>query len=159
MANISKERRNYLMAYEIIGETIKSATSIKLGQIFDNPKRYKETVSKPVYPNFYITQLNLTITPTGRKRVQLDYLMNIQYRVAENTETISNLQQRLDEVGLKLCTELTELNLERPTKTKNRDYEKADGVLQMFFNITVYALPEQEKIAKMQTYKLNEEVI
>ena len=32
------------MAYEIIGETIKSATSIKLGEIFNNPKRYKENI-------------------------------------------------------------------------------------------------------------------
>lgn len=147
------------MAYEIIGETIKSATSIKLGQIFDNPKRYKETVSKPVYPNFYIRQLNLTITPKGKTRVQLDYLINIQYRAVENTETITNLEQRLDEVGLKLCTELTTLDLERPTKTKNRNYEKVDGVLQMFFNITVFAIPETKDIIKMQTYKLNEEVI
>lgn len=144
------------MGYEIIGETIKSATSIKLGQIFDNPKRYKENVTNPQYPNFSIIQVDMSVTPAGRKRMQLDYLINIQYRVAENTESISNLQQQLDAVGLKLCAELTELDLELPTKTKNRRYEKADGVCQMFFNITVYANPETEEETKMQVLDLDE---
>ena len=138
------------MGYEIIGETIKSATSIKLGEIFDNPKRYKENITNPQYPNFSIIQVNTNITPAGRTRLQLDYLMNIQYRVAENTESITNLQQQLDAVGLKLCAELTELDLELPTKTYNRYYEKVDGVCQMFFNITVYAYPETKEETKMQ---------
>ena len=85
--------------------------------------------------------------------------MNIQYRVAENTESITNLQQQLDAVGLKLCAELTELDLELPTKTKNRYYEKVDGVCQMFFNITVYANPETEEESKMQILDLKENLI
>lgn len=157
------------MSYEIIGETIKSATSIKLGEIFNNPKRYKENITKPTYPNFHIIQVSVNITPAGlsnkgalnnrNDRMQLDYLMNIQYRVAENTETITDLQQQLDAIGLKLCTELTELDLELPTKTKNRRYEKADGVLQFFFNITVFATPEITEEEKLKDYNLNEEVI
>lgn len=160
------------MPYEIIGETIKSATSIKLGEIFKvattvdgkttytYPRRYKENVTKPTYPNFSIVQVELNVTPAGigNNRIQLDYLMNIQYRVAENTENITNLQQQLDEVGLKLITELTELNLELPTKTKNRYYEKVDGVCQMFFNITVFAKPETEDESKLESYELIEEV-
>lgn len=140
------------MSYEIIGETIKSATSIKLGEIFDNPYRYKENVTKPKYPSFWIIQVTQNVTPRGlsntsalnsrRNRIQLDYLINVQYRVAENTETVLDLRQQLDAVGLKLNTEFTELNLERPTKVKNAYYEIADGVLQFFFNITVYAIPE-----------------
>lgn len=159
------------MSYEIIGETIKSATSIKIGDIFKvatvtdgkttytYPKRYKENISKPTYPNFFIGQVNLMNTPKGRNRMQLDYLMTIQYRVAENTETITNLQQQLDNIGLKLCAELTELNLELPTKTSNRHYEKVDGVLHFFFNITVFAVPELDEEPKLKEYKLNEEVI
>jgi len=147
-----------IMAYEILGETIKSAVSIKLGEIFNNSKRYKENVTNMVYPNFWIKQLTQNITPAGvgTKRIQLDYLMNIQYRVAENTENITNLQQQLDEVGLKLCTELTELDLELPTKIKNVYYEKEDGVLHFFFNVTVYAIPQTEEEIKMQELVLNE---
>ena len=39
---------------------------------------------------------------------------------------------------------------------KNRYYEKADGVCQMFFNITVFAKPEQEELSVMEEYKLNQ---
>lgn len=147
------------MAYEIVGETIKSATSIKLGELFDNPKRYKETVTNPTYPHFFISQPQLQITPKGRYRLQLDYLINIRYRVASDITTVTNLQQKLDEIGIKLCAELTELNLELPVKTKNRYYEKVDGVLQFFFEVTVFALPEQEEQQKFDNYKLNKEVI
>jgi hypothetical protein len=149
------------MAYEIIGETIKSATSLKLGEIFGSDvKRYKESVTTMKYPNFYISQINLEINPAGKDRLQLDYLINIRYRIASDIATISNLQQQLDEVGLKLCAELTELELERPTKTKNRYYVKDDnGYVQFFFNITVFAVPEKEEEPKLKKYKLNEEVI
>lgn len=161
------------MSYQIIGETIKSATSIKLGEIFrtptnqvdsqgniiyNYPKRYKENITNQIYPNFHIVQVLQQATPAGQKRIQLDYLINVQYRVANNTEDITNLQQQLDEVGLKLISEFTELDLERPTKTKNRNYEKVDGVGQFTFNITVYAIPEEEPTIKMEELTLNEEV-
>jgi len=160
------------MSYQIIGETIKSATSIKIGEIFrvqtgtsqsgdpiySYPRRYKENITNQTYPNFHIIQVLVNQTPAGRKRMQLDYLINVQYRVAENTEDVTNLQQQLDEVGLRLCSELTELNLERPTKTKNRNYEKVDGVGQFTFNITVYAIPEESPTIKMEELELTEEV-
>lgn len=157
------------MAYELIGETIKSATSIKLGQLFDNPKRYKENVTNQQYPNFHIIQLPLTPTPEGisgigtdnkySNRIKLNYLVNVQYRLAENTETISNLRQQLDAVGFKLATEFTELDLERPTKVNNAYYEIVDGVLQFFFNIDVFAVPQINEAEKLKEYELNEEVI
>ena len=149
------------MAYEIIGETIKSATSLKLGQIFGNDTiRYKEAVVNVKYPHFFITQVQLTQTPRGigNGRIQLDYLVNVRYRIASDLAQITNIQQQLDEVGLKLCTELTELDLELPTKTKNRYYEKDDGVLQFFFNITVFAMPNTEEKEKMKEFNLTEEV-
>lgn len=147
------------MDYEIIGETIKSATSLKLGELFDNPIRYKENITNMKYPNFFIDQINLTISPAGRKRLQLDYLINIRYRIASDVQTVSNLQQKLDDVGLKLCSEFLVLDLERPTKTKNRYYEKNDGILQFFFEITVFAVPEEDNTIKQQKLKLNKEVI
>lgn len=154
--------------YEIIGETIKSATSIKLGQLFSNPHRYKENITDMDYPNFMIVQVNLTVTPRQTlqtsslnnplRRVQLDYLMNIQYRVAQNTEDITNLQQQLDDVGLKLCAEFKELDLELPTKVKNARYEKADGVLQFFFDVTVFATSEVTNDEKMENLSLDEDI-
>ena len=160
------------MSYEIIGETIKSATSIKIGDIFKTssivngqtvysyPYRYKEAVTNVKYPHFFITQVQLTQTPRGigNGRIQLDYLVNVRYRIASDLATVTNIQQQLDAVGLKLCTELTELDLDLPTKTKNRYYEKDDGVLQFFFNITVFAMPSTEEKEKMKEFNLTEEV-
>lgn len=157
------------MSYELIGETIKSATSIKLGQLFDNPKRYKENVTNQQYPNFHIIQVQLNPTPEGisgigtdnkySNRIRLNYLVNVQYRLAENTETISNLRQQLDAVGFRLVTEFTQLDLERPTKVNNAYYEIVDGVLQFFFNIDVFAVPQIDEAEKLKEYELNEEVI
>lgn len=161
------------MAYEIIGETIKSATSIKIGEIFKTetikngqtvytyPTRYKESVVNVKYPHFHITQVSMDISHTGtsRDRLQLDYLMNVRYKIAEDLSKVTNINQQLDDVGLKLCSQLTELNLELPTKTKNRRYEKTDGILQFFFNITVFAYPETEEKEKFKELELNEEVI
>ena len=155
--------------YEIVGETIKSATSIKLGQIFDNIKRYKENITKPGYPNFHIVQVSLNGTPRGLtnrnsvtnvrvQRIQLDYIINVQYRVAENTETVTNLQQQLDDIGLRLCAWFNELDLELPTKVYNKNYDKYDGVGQFTFNIRVFATPEDIERIKMQELELNEEV-
>lgn len=147
--------------YEIIGETVKSAISIKLGQIFGTDTvRYKEAITKLKYPHFFINQVTLTHEPAGLgNRIKLDYLINIRYRYSEDIATVTNLQQKLDDIGLKLCTEFTDIQLERPVKTYNRNYEKDEGVLQFFCNITVYAKPETEDKSKFKGMKLNEEVI
>ena len=157
------------MAYEIIGETIKSAASIKLGQIFDNPKRYKENVTKPSYPSFWIVEVNLSVQNTNIdnqsvlnkeiNRIRLDYLMNIQYRVAENTEGITNLQQQLDAVGLQLMSSFNELELELPVKVYNKSYEKVDGVGQFTFNVRVFAKPEIEQQQTMEDLSLSENIL
>ena len=154
--------------YEVIGESVKSAVSIKLGDIFRvattqngqttyvYPKRYKEAVTNIQYPNFFIYQVSLDITPDTRNRWNLDYLMNVRYRYVEDVETVTNIEQQLDAVGLKLLTEFTEIQLERPVKVKNARYEKADGVLQFFFNVPVRIQRELTAEQKMEILSLNE---
>ena len=156
------------MAYELIGESIKSAISIKLGELFDNPIRYKESITKPSYPNFHIVQSSCNVTPMQTKvegalhkdlkRIKLDYFMNIQYRIAQDTELITNLKQQLDAVGIKLLAEFTEIELERPVYTKNCRYEIVDGVLQFFCNITVYATNEQVDDIDMNSLNIQEQI-
>ena len=147
------------MGYEIIGESIKSATSIKLGTIFgNNTIRYKEKVSNPLYPNFFIYQVSTTPVAKGKNRWELDYLINIRYRYAEDVTNITNIEQKLDEIGLALCTQFTEIDLELPVKTYNRRYEKADGVCQFFCNIKIIIKADLPEEVKMQQLELNEEV-
>ena len=146
------------MGYEIVGESIKSAISIKLGEIFGQDAiRYKEQVTNVKYPNFFINQVSVTPTARGRDRWEIDYLINIRYRYSEDTSTVTNLEQKLDEVGLALCTQLTEINLELPVKTYNRSYEKVDGICQFFCNVKIFATTVEEFV-KMQKLELNEEV-
>ena len=169
------------MSYELIGESIKSAISIKLGQIFrvatnqvnqqgqivyTYPIRYKENVTNQQYPNFHIVQVNSNITPQLNirqsslnnpiDRVQIDYLMNIQYRLAQDTEQITNLRQQLDAIGFKLLTEFRYIDLEKPVFTKECRYEITDGILQFFCNITVYATNENTNDDLMQELDINE---
>lgn len=169
------------MRYEVIGESIKSAISIRIGDMFKvastnngqvvytYPYRYKENVTNQRYPNFHIIQVNSSVTPretlTDRlenkdlERVQLDYLMNIQYRVAENQETVSTLRQQLDAVGLKLLAEFKYINLELPVYAKNCRYEIVDGVLQFFCNFTIYATLNTQNDALQGELDINEEVM
>ena len=143
--------------YEIIGETVKSATSIKLGQIFGaTTKRYKEAVTNVQYPNFFIYVVTPNITPDTKNRWNMDYLVNIRYRYVEDIETVSDLQQQLDAIGFRLLTEFTEIQLERPKKVTNARYEKADGILQFFFNVRVRVSREltvEQKMRYLSLYK------
>lgn len=145
--------------YEIIGETVKSATSIKLGQIFGaTTKRYKEAVTNVQYPNFFIYVVTPNITPDTKNRWNMDYLVNIRYRYVEDIETVSDLQQQLDAIGFRLLTEFTEIQLERPKKVTNARYEKADGILQFFFNVRVRVSRELTEEQKMRYLSLYEQL-
>lgn len=156
------------MRSELIGESLKSAISIKLGELFDNPIRYKENITSPKYPNFSIIQVNNNSTPlqtytesalnNDLERIQLDYLFNIQYRLEENTEHITNLRQQLDAIGLKLVSQLKTIDLDVPIYTKNRRYEITDGVLQFFFNVTIFATLEQQNDDIQGTLSLEENI-
>lgn len=143
--------------YEVIGESVKSATSIKLSNIFgDGVHKYKESITKIQYPNFFIYQVSQDVTPDTRNRWNIGYLMNVRYRYVEDVETVTDLEQQLDAISLKLLTEFTEIQLERPLKVKNARCEKADGVLQFFFNVDVRVKRELTEDEKMQLLKLNE---
>lgn len=145
--------------YEIIGESVKSATSIKLGEIFGTDiKRYKESVTNVQYPNFFIYQVSANITPTTRNRWNIDYLINIRYRYVQDVETVTNLEQNLDAMALDLMAQFTEIQLERPVKVRNARYEKADGVLQFFFNVTVMIKRQLTEDEKMRILTLNEKL-
>lgn len=146
--------------YEITGESIKSATSIKIGQIFgEDTKRYKENVVNMQYPNFFISQLSSNINPDTRHRRRIDYFMSIRYRFAKDTTNITNLEQQLDYIALKLMTEFTEIQLERPVKVKEARYEKEDGVLHFFFNISIQIREKTKEEPKQENLEIKEEVL
>lgn len=143
--------------YEIIGESIKSATSIKLGEIFGTSiKRYKESIINIQYPNFFIYQVSANIESDTHNRRIISYLMNIRYRYVQDISTVTNLEETLDKIGLELMAQFDTIQLEKPMKVLNARYEKADGILQFFFNINVRTKKGLTEEEKMQILKLNE---
>lgn len=146
--------------YEIIGETVKSATSVKLGEIFgENTKRYKEAIAKMEYPNFFIHQLSANIREDTRNRWFIDYLINIRYRYKKDTSNINDLEQKLDEIAIKLMTGFTEIQLERPVNVRNARYEKVDGVLHFFFNVSIQVQKQLQEEPKLEKLNIKEEVV
>ena len=151
------------MSYSIIGESIKSALSIKLGEIFPNITRYKESITNLKYPHFFIYQTSLDVLHEEKNRYHLNYLINIRYRFVEDIETATNLQQQLDDIGLKLLSDLDYINLSldetvKPVRILNPRFEKADGVLQFFCNILVRAKKPEIKDPEMKDLNIEEGV-
>lgn len=145
--------------YEVIGESIKSATSIKLGEIFGTDvKRYKESITNVQYPNFFIYQVSANIEPDTRNRWFINYLINIRYRYVADITKVTNLEEELDKIALQLMTELNEIYLEKPVRLTNARYEKADGVLQFFCNARVRVKKHLSQEEKMHILKLNEKL-
>ncbi len=143
----------------IIGESVKSAISIKLGEIFgDNTIRYKEKVTKMLYPNFFIYIVSAPITPNTKNRAYINYLVNIKYRVAEDTTNLTNLELELDKIAFRLMTEFTHITLDKPIMIRNARYEKSDGVLEFMCNINVFIQKKLEEKPKQEKLKLDEEV-
>ena len=143
--------------YKVIGESIKSAISIKLGEIFGTDTiRYKESVTNLQYPNFFIYQVSVDGQPDTRNKLNLNYLINIRYRYVEDIKTVTDLEQKLDEIGLKLITELNTIKLGRIVRVTDKRYEKVDGVLQFFCNIPLrieYELNEEQKMQLLKLYE------
>ena len=143
--------------YKVIGESVKSAISIKLGEIFGKDTiRYKEKITNMSYPNFFIYLVKPSIKPNTINRWHIDYLVNIKYRVAEDTTNIKNLEQQLDDIGFRLMTEFTEINLGHPVFIKDARCEKADGILEFFCNLTVRVMREYDPRPYQEKLKIEE---
>lgn len=145
--------------YEVIGESIKSATSIKLGEIFGNIKRYKESVTNLQYPHFFIYQVSASINPDTKNRWEIEYLINLRYRYAKDANTITNIEEKLDAIALQLLAEFTEITLDKIVRVTNARYEKTeDSVLQFFFNVKVRIQRELTEEQKMMILELNQKL-
>ena len=145
--------------YKVIGESIKSAISVKLGEIFGKDAiRYKEAITDIQYPNFFIYQVSVSSDKVSNKIRNLNYLINIRYRYVEDINTVTDLEQKLDEVGFMLATEFTDIKLDRIKRVTNARYEKVDGVLQFFCNLNIRVTEEAEEEVKMQYLDLLEKL-
>ncbi len=135
---------------KLSGETIKNAISEKILEIFPNYYVYKEEQSTLLFPHFFILQLNLSSTEDRKDHYFQTYVMNIRFRQVADVATEPKIEQKLDDVGVQLLTNFTEISLVgRPVKIREAYYEKVDKVLHFSCQIKVQIEKEKPEEAKM----------
>lgn len=141
---------------KLSGETIKNAISEKILEIFPNYYVYKEEQSALLFPHFFILQLNLSTTEDRKDHYFQTYVMNIRFRQVADVATEPKIEQKLDDVGVQLLTNFTEISLVgRPVKIREAYYEKVDKVLHFSCQIKVQI--EKEKPEEVKMLRLEQE--
>ena len=139
---------------EIYGETIKNAIFGKLKELFPDVTVYKEQITIPEFPNFFINQLNVSTVEDRKDRYFITYLMNIRYRQVGDITTEAKLEQKLDDIGNDLIINFCDIEIGgRPRKITEAYYEKVDGVLH--FSCKVKLQVEKEKIEQIKMEKVD----
>lgn len=124
----------------INSEVLKQSIIKTLFNVFPSIKVYKEPVSNPVYPHFFITQLTLNDEEERKDYHVLEYSMMLRYRVASDPTTDLKLNSDLDNVGMKLLQNFNIIDYgESKCKITNKLIEKVDGVLHFGFNVRIMA--------------------
>lgn len=141
---------------EIYGETIKNAIFGKLTELFPNVTVYKEQITVPTFPNFFINQLNVSTVEDRKDKYFITYLMNIRYRQVGDVATEAKLEQKLDDVGNDLIINFTNIEIGgRPKKITDAYYEKVDGVLHFSCKIKLQVEKEKIEQTKMENIEIN----
>lgn len=141
------------MAYELIATSVTSGLTIRLGEIFPDVSRYRETVAAQnlKYPHFFINQLTISTETERRNHVWVNYFATIRYHHVQDPVTnYQGLQEVMDRVSIEMLSELSSITWDgMPVEITNARTEKIDGVLHWFGNIRVMA-SKYEPIAPLQ---------
>lgn len=133
----------------ITGENIKQAIIQKLLEIEPTITVYKEASTSPIFPHFFVYQINVTDELERAKYHLLNYSFDIRYRRASDSSTDLKLQKNLDNMGLKLLQNFNIINFgNSKIKCLNKSIEKEDGVLHFFCNFTVLCREIDEESAE-----------
>ena len=123
---------------ELKSEDVKNAIINKLLDIAPQYDVYKEAVTSPKYPHFFVHLIKVDDTPLRAGYHNLRYSFDLRYRVASDPSADLRLQADLDEMALQLMTYFNLIECSDGTKyrVEEKDYEKTDGVLHFFFKVT-----------------------
>lgn len=142
----------------IQSEDVKQAIVKKLLEIAPNVIVYKEAKTTPVYPHFFVYQINLTDTDERKNYHILSYSMTIRYRVSSDPSTDLKLEQNLDNMSLKLMQGFNVIDFgDSKIRCVEKNTEKVDGVLHFFCTLKILAKDVSENETIKQN-KLNVEV-
>lgn len=145
----------------IYGESVKAGFVERLSSLFPNIPIFKEKEDETdQFPNFFILQLNLNTEEDRKDHYFLTYFMTIRYRQAADINQVTKLQQKLDDVGTSMIVNLVDIPIDNKTfKLKSRYYEKIDGVVHFFANVTVQVAKEKMIYPKLNEMKLETKLV
>ena len=144
----------------LLGETIKNSIARELNRIFPDISVYKEEQSNPYsFPNFFILQLSMNTVEDRKDHYFQTFLYEIRYRQIPDVELEPKIEQKLDNIGLKLLTELNRVIIdERPYRILQANYEKVDKVGHFTFQVRVQVEKEPIEKVKMLVLEQNQNI-
>ena len=112
---------------------------------------YKEAATSPKYPHFFIHLVSVSDEEQRKNHHILTYSLDLRYRVASDPSTDLRLEQKLDEIALKLMAGLNIIDCgDVKIRIEDKNYEKTDGVLHFFCKVIMQAeLNTNEETIKM----------
>lgn len=134
-------------------DTVLNAIYKQLQKLYPEYTVYKNLISNPDYPNFFINQISVIPIPDTKNFWWLDYLFAIEYRHAEDLTIAMNLEETLDEVGFNLNENLWYLE-DIKTWIKDPSINKGEGVLSFTFNVRI-RVRKEELEELMRTLTIN----
>lgn len=144
----------------ITGELIKNSVAKELINEFPGVTVYKEAMTNPVYPHFFVNQVALIGSEERKGRYDLTYSMNVRYHSASDPSTDLRLEQNFDAVSLKFMEVFSMIDIGgMPVRCADKETEKVDGVLHLNFNINLQAREyTTEEPVKQNELTVNTEV-
>lgn len=139
---------------ELKSEEVKNAVAARLLRIA-SVAVYKEAVTVPLYPHFFVHLVSVTDEEQRKNHHILTYSFDLRYRVASDPSTDLRLEQKLDEMALKLMVGLNIIECnDVKIRIEDKNYEKTEGVLHFFCKVNLQAelvdlgntIPKQEKL-------------
>lgn len=118
---------------ELHSEDVKESIIKRLLEIAPDVEVYKEAVTNPKYPHFFIHQINVNDEEERKDYHLLTYSMDIRYRTVSDPSTDLKLNQNLSDMGLKLLTNFNIIDFdESKIRCEDKSIEVQDGILHFF---------------------------
>ena len=141
---------------ELHSEDVKEAIIKRLLEIAPDVQVYKEAVTNPKYPHFFVHQINVTDEEERKDHHIIKYMMDIRYRTTSDPSTDLRLNQNLAEMAMRLLVNFNIIDFDdSKIKCNDKSVENEDGVLHFFTTLRVLAkLDKNEEHIKQNTMEV-----
>ena len=137
-------------------EEMKNAIMARLLQLAPGVAVYKEAVTVPDYPHFFVHLIQAMDEEDRKNRHILTYSFDLRYRVASDSSTDLRLEQDLDAVAFKLMAGLNIIDCnDVKIRMDDKRYEKVDGVLHFFCKVNMAVLDQYDGVPEPKQMQLD----